>query len=399
MRTLGRTGRSGVAGQQEPMHLVDTTLFYSPTSGGVKRYLTAKHAWLAEHTSWEHTIVVPGRETHTERGAVCTLSGHAVPGTFNYRLPLDPRRWSRLLEALEPTLIEAGDAFHPAWCAWRVARRRGIGVVAFFHSNLPQVMGRRTGGKLSERAIGRYIRFLYERFDVVFAPSRLMCAYLEDLGLQQVVHQPLGVDTEVFSPLHRGAPLRERLGLPGDARVLVYAGRFAEEKNLPVLLQAFARLGSPYHLLLIGGERTARPAANVTMIPYRRDSVELARWLASADALVHAGTKETFGLVILEAMACGRPVVAARAGAFPELVDESVGVLAEPESAASMAEAIAALYERDLDELGRNARARVLRQFTWHRAFHAQVNVYASLLGTQRLPVPEGIEPLRSPTS
>ena len=88
---------------------------------------------------------------------------------------------------------------------------------------------------------------------------------------------------------------------------------------------------------------------------------------------MHAGTKETFGLVILEAMACGRPVVAARAGAFPELVDDSVGVLAEPNSAASMAQAIAALYERDLEALGSAARARVLRQFTWQRAFHAQL--------------------------
>ena len=381
------------------MHLVDTTLFFSPTSGGVKRYLTAKHAWLAAHTSWEHTIVVPGRETHTERGGVCTLSGHPVPGTFNYRLPLDPRRWSRLLESLEPTLIEAGDAFHPAWCAWHVARRRGIGVVAFFHSNLPQIMGRRTGGQLSQRLIARYIRWLYERFDVVFAPSRVMCEYLKDLGLQQVVHQPLGVDPGVFSPVHRGTTVRERLGLARDARVLLFAGRFAEEKNLPVLLQAFARLGPPYHLLLIGGERSTRPAPTVTMIPYRRDSVELAQWLASADALVHAGTKETFGLVILEAMACGRPVVAARAGAFPELVDESVGLLAEPDDAGSMAEAIAALYERDLDALGANARERVLRQFTWQRAFHSQVNVYASLLGRERLPQPQGIEPLRSPTS
>jgi alpha-1,6-mannosyltransferase len=182
--------------------------------------------------------------------------------------------------------------------------------------------------------------------------------------------------------------------------VLVYAGRFAQEKNLPVLLQAFARLGRPYHLLLIGGEQARRPAANVTMLPYRRDSAELAGWLAAADALVHAGTKETFGLVILEAMACGRPVVAARAGAFPELIDHSVGMLAEPLSAASMAEAISALYERDLDELGQAARARVLRQFTWQRAFHTQMATYASIAGLQRLPVSEAeILPLRSTSS
>jgi alpha-1,6-mannosyltransferase len=369
------------------MHLVDTTLFYSPTSGGVKRYLAAKHAWLATHTSWEHTVVVPGRDDQIERGGLCTLAGVRVPGTFNYRLPLNPRRWTELLGALEPTLIEAGDAFHPAWCASQVAQRRGIPLVAFYHSNLPQIISRRVGGGLTEPALRRYLRWLYQRFDAVFAPSRVMCEYLNDLGVPHTVHQPLGVDTEVFHPRRRALPLRALLELPRAARVLLYAGRFAREKNLPLLLQAFARLGAPYHLLLIGGERKARPAANVTMLPYRRDSLELARWIASADAVVHAGTKETFGLIVLEAMACGRPVVAARAGAFPEFIDDSVGVLAEPDSAASLAAAIAALYERDLDALGANARARVLQQFTWNRAFHAQLAAYMSLLGARRAPL------------
>ena len=104
--------------------------------------------------------------------------------------------------------------------------------------------------------------------------------------------------------------------------------------------------------------------------------------------------------MILEAMACGRPVVAARAGAFPEFIDEHVGVLAEPHDPESMAGAIAALYERDLEAMGVAARARVLRQFTWHRAFHAQLATYGSLLGPQRLPLPEGeILSLRSPTT
>jgi alpha-1,6-mannosyltransferase len=369
-------------------HLVDTTLFFSPTSGGVKRYLTAKHAWLAEHSRWRHTLVVPGAENRVERGGVCTLAGHPVPGSFNYRLPLNPRRWLRLLDALEPDLIEAGDAFHPAWAAWQIARRRGIPLAAFYHSNLPQIISRRVGGRLSERALARYVSWLYERFDVVFAPSRLMCELLNGLGVQHAVHQPLGVDAEVFSPQRRGEWLRRRLELPPAARVLVYAGRFAGEKNVPVLLDAFARLGSPYHLLLIGGDREWRPAANVTTLPYRRDSIELAEWLASADALVHAGTKETFGLVVLEAMACGRPVVAARAGAIPEFVDDHVGVLAEPGRGDRMAEAIAALYERDISALGANARERILRKFTWNRAFQGQMATYCALLGRERVGVP-----------
>jgi alpha-1,6-mannosyltransferase len=365
------------------MHLVDTTLFYSPTSGGVKRYLDAKHAWLNAHTSWEHTIVVPGPEDRFDRGSVCTLGGFVVPGTFNYRLPLNPQRWTDLLLALEPTLIEAGDAFHPAWCAAHVAREQGIPVAAFYHSNLPQIIGRKAGG-FSERMIQRYIRALYERFDVVFAPSRLMCSYLNHFGVHHAAYQPLGVDTEVFRPERRTFDLRERLNLPPDSRVLVYAGRFAGEKNLPVLLQAFARLGAPYHLLMIGGDHPARPESNVTIVPYRKDSRELAQWFASADGLVHAGTKETFGLVILESMACGRPVVAVNAGAIPEFVDDSVGILAAPNSSSSMADAITALYERDLEQMGASARARVLQHYTWDHAFHAQTIAYASLVSSRR---------------
>jgi alpha-1,6-mannosyltransferase len=375
------------------MHLVDTTLFYSPTSGGIKRYLDAKHAWLAAQTSWEHTIVVPGPEDRIDRGGVCTLGGFVVPGSFNYRLPLNPERWTDLLTALEPSLIEAGDAFHPAWCATHVARRRGIPVAAFYHSNLPQIIGTRIGS-VSERILSRYIRWMYERFDVVFAPSRLMCTYLNHLGIRHTMHQPLGVDTEVFRPERRTDDLRKTLGLHPEARVLVYAGRFSPEKNLPIMLQAFARLGHPYHLLMIGGGHRARPASNVTMLPYRRDSRELAQWLASADALIHAGTKETFGLVVLEAMACGRPVVAADAGAIPEFVDDSVGMLAQPNSSSSMADAVAALYDRNIEEMGAAARSRVLQRFTWDQAFHAQTNAYAALVGARRpaLPAREVIE-------
>src|SRR5438876_2748924 len=87
---------------EESMHLVDTTLFFSPTSGGVKRYLTAKHAWLATHGAWTHSILVPGCQERMERGGICTVAGRRVPGTFNYRLPLNPRRWIELLDALEP---------------------------------------------------------------------------------------------------------------------------------------------------------------------------------------------------------------------------------------------------------------------------------------------------------
>jgi len=370
------------------MHLVDTTVFYSPTSGGVRRYLNAKHEWYARQAGLTHSLVVPGDANQLHPGGVSTLDGFVVPGTFNYRLPLSPRRWKRMLHALQPDLIEAGDAFHPAWCSLTVAEQRRIPAVAFFHSHLPRLIGIRLGDAMF-RATGRYLRWIYERFDQVFAPSRVMCDFLRGLGLTNVALQPLGVDTVAFHPARRGETLRRKLGLRDDVRLLAYAGRFSAEKNIPVLHDTFARLGSGYHLLLVGGGEEARPSPNITLIPYHRDSVELATTLASADALIHAGTAETFGLVVLEAMACGRPVVGVRANAVAELVDDTVGITASRADGALMAKAVRDLYDRDIELLGQAARARVEAHYSWDRALHHQLAVYEALIEEKRT-VPAG---------
>jgi alpha-1,6-mannosyltransferase len=365
------------------MHLVDTTLFYSPTSGGVRRYLNAKHAWYSQQNFWQHSLLVPGEQTELVPGGVSTIAGTYVPGTFNYRLPLNPQRWTQLLEELDPDVIEVGDAFHPAWSALNVAERRGIPTAVFFHSHLPRIIGKRCGSAMFSGA-GRYLRWLYERFDLVLAPSRVMCDYLRSLGLTRVGLQPLGVDADIFHPSRRTETLRPELGLTPDTRLLVYAGRFSAEKNIPVLHDAMALLGPRYHLLLVGGGELQQPTPNISILPYQRDSGALARILASADALVHAGTAETFGLVVLEAMACGRPVVGMKAGAIAELVDDKVGIAATAADGQTFAQAIRDLYDRDLDSLGQAARARVQAQFTWNQALQHQQAVYSSLIEKKR---------------
>jgi alpha-1,6-mannosyltransferase len=168
-------------------------------------------------------------------------------------------------------------------------------------------------------------------------------------------------------------------------RLLVYAGRFSGEKNIDVLHDAFARLGRGYHLLIVGGGETRQATTNISIIPYQRDSAALATVLASADALVHAGTAETFGLVVLEAMACGRPVVGVRAAAVAELVDEAVGVTASRADGALFAQAVRELYDRDIDALGRAARARVEERYSWDRSLQQQMAFYAALSEKKRM--------------
>jgi alpha-1,6-mannosyltransferase len=371
------------------MHIVDATLFYSPTSGGVKRYLLAKHEWMQAHTNWRHTLVVPGEHSTIVPGDISMIAGGRVPGAFNYRLPLNPWRWARAIDELQPDLIEVGDAFHPAWAAASVANRRGIPLIAFYHSNFPELAGRRLGASV-QKFIESYVRFTYERCEQVLAPSRYMCSYLHHIGVRHASCQPLGVDVDTFTPARRGCDLRAELGLAPDTRLLVFAGRFSAEKNIPVLTQAFEKLGAPYHLLLVGGGIADR-TGNVTRIPYCRDNAQLAGYFASADAFIHAGVHETFGLVVLEAMACGRPVVAMRAGALPELVDERAGVLADPHAdpavaSANLAEAVAALYECDLDARGAAARAHVVANYSWTRALQGLMARYQAAFGVRMAP-------------
>ena len=272
------------------MHVVDATLFYSPTSGGVKRYLLAKHEWMRAHTNWRHSLVVPGESTTHSPDDVSMVEGRLVPGAFNYRLPLNPLRWSRAIDALEPDLIEVGDAFHPAWAASCVAHRRGIPLIGFYHSNFPELAGRRLG-RAVQKFIEWYVRLTYERCEQVLAPSRYMCDYLHSIGVTHATQQPLGVDVETFSPGATVRDLRAELGLPRATRVLLFAGRFSAEKRIPVLLEAFRLLGEPYHLVLIGGGESGR-SGNVTRLPYCRDNRTLASYFRAADAFVHAGVHE-----------------------------------------------------------------------------------------------------------
>lgn len=370
------------------MHLLDMTLFYAPESGGVKRYLSAKHGWLQGHKQVTNTLLVPGEtDTPWQSGGTVTLASPSLPFGQGYRLPLNLPRWSRAIRALDPDIIEAADPYHLAWLAQSSAKKLNIPVLGFYHSDLPRLLSTRFGNT-AQRLAGAYIKRLFRGFDRVLAPSQVMVDRLGQLGLHQVRHQPLGVDTAVFRPELKCPLLRKQLGLPETTRLLIYAGRFSPEKKLPVLMEALRILGKPYHLLLVGGGMEIPAQANVTAWPYRSDTGELARHLASCDVLVHPGDQETFGLVVLEALACGLPVIGMAAGGVAELVDPEVGLLVPPLDAPALAEAITAIYQSDLQQLGLNARHKVEQHYSWDRIMPQLLGHYASLLGwgAERLP-------------
>ena len=352
----------------------------------MRRYLQTKHAWLAQQPGWTHTIAVPvGRATSADPVAgdsLTVLPALPMPGSGGYRLPLHRRAIADRLCGLAPDVIEAGDPFVVAWAAVDAARRSKAVAVAYCHSNvelMARLFARRRLANAAGRAMRVYARRVYGRFDRVLAPSECMRRHLLDWGVDQVACQPLGVDTSTFHPSRASAAWRVRMGCADTSRVLVYAGRFAPEKHLDVLAAAVDRLGAPYTLLAIGAGPRPPSGERVRVLPFLGGTEELATALASADAFVHAGDQETFGLSVLEAMACGTPVVARSAEGLAELVDDTVGLGVPSGRAEDYAEAISALFADGLEAKRRAARARA-EAHAWDRVLPLLLAQYRSLL-------------------
>ena len=364
----------------DPIHVVDATMFWSRTGGGVRRYLLAKHAWMRGRAGWRHTIAVPGGSTADD---MATLPAMALPFSGGYRLPLRRAATARVLASLRPDLIEAGDPYRVAWSARDAASALGIPAVAYCHSNL-EAMARLMLGRgfddLAARTARRYLRHVYAGFDLVLAPSRDMLGRLVEAGIDRAACQPLGVDTAVFHPSRASIAWRTAHGLDAEARVLVYAGRFAPEKHLDMLADAVALLGAPYVFVAIGAGPNPPPAGDrVRILPFLSGADALATALASADAFVHAGDQETFGLSALEALACGTPIVVPDAAGLGELATVDAGVAVHRRDSRAFADAIAAVFERDRQSWRVSARARA-EPFEWDRVFTDLTGHYARLV-------------------
>ncbi len=170
----------------------------------------------------------------------------------------------------------------------------------------------------------------------MIAPSHYIAQRLAEAGVTRVAVQPLGVDIDIFHPGRADREVvRRDLGLSPDERLLVFAGRPAREKNLETLVEAVEKLGPRYRLMLIAAGANLKPHPQVIGLNYVRDARQLARLIASCDAFVHANDQEPFGLIVLEALAAGLPVVGASTGGVSELIDEAVGQRAHDATAAA----------------------------------------------------------------
>lgn len=371
--------------------LVDTTMLYAPRSGGVKRYLLSKKAWLEENRPGvTHSLIVPGAKHSVDQDGIVQIRAAKLPFGDGYRWPSSTRRWAAWVASMKPTLIEAGDPYTPGQAALEAGQRAGCPVVGFCHSD-PAALAALHFGEWAKKPVEKRWARVFSQFDRVVSPSRFIARRLEEAGVRDIVIRPLGVEIDTFRPDRRDRDwLLKKLGLGADARLLCFAGRPAREKNIDVLIDAVQRLGDPYHLVLVGAGQGMPAEDRVFALPYEKDPRAVARIVASCDAFVHANDREPFGLIVLEAMACGRPVVGVNAGGVAETVDESVGQLSVSADPARYAEAIEALFQRDVEALGMAARVRTVERFAWNRVFEDLCMVYGDVAGEAAFVEPAG---------
>ncbi|HDS1697911.1 MULTISPECIES: glycosyltransferase family 4 protein [Pseudomonas] len=363
------------------VHIADITMFYAPASGGVRTYLDAKHHRLDAIHGVRHSLLIPGASAQHADG-IYQVPAPPLPFGKGYRFPVRLAPWCNTLRTLKPDLIEVGDPYLTAWAALEARRQLDVPVIGFYHSDLPLLVSNRMGNWFAPN-VEAYVSKLYGNFDRVLAPSQVMADKLRRLGVRDVHVQPLGVDLATFHPARRDPHVRAELGIADTSRLLIFAGRGSREKNLPVLLDCMQQLGAPYHLLLVGSNMPASVPHNVSVIDHFCPAAEVARLMASADLLVHAGDQETFGLVILEAMASATPVVAVRAGAFPEIINEQCGRLCMPNDGRAMASAVREAFEAGVRELGVQARHHVEQHYSWDNVVAGLLQHYQAVLGHQ----------------
>lgn len=251
------------------------------------------------------------------------------------------------------------------WSAIRTAKRMGIPVSSGFHTRFDHYADHYGVGFLTPLVRG-YLRRFHQRAVATLVPTDALSQDLCRMGISNARLLRRAVDTQLFHPDKRDNDLRRNWGADATTPVVLYVGRIAAEKNLELAVQAFAaiRQQNPDARYVWVGDGPARAALQEAHPDFifagmqRGDA--LARHFASADLFVFPSLSETFGNVILEALAAGLPVVAYAEGAAREhLVDGVNGYCIASGNAGAFIDAAARLASNPglIRHMGRAAHA------------------------------------------
>jgi len=316
---------------------------------------------------------------------------------------LDPKvQWAspdrdlirRQVAAFAPDVVHIATEAVMGHAGLRTAKALGLPIVMSAHTHY-ELYAPSYGLGWAMPAIWSYLRWFYSQAARVLAPSAEYERFLNARGIRHTGVWSRGVDTALFCPSRRSPAWREALGIPGDAPVVAYIGRVALAKEIGILLDAWERLGvrrRDAHLVLVGeglmlDEIRARALPNAHFLPFQHGTA-LATAYASADIFAFPSSTETFGNVLLEAMAAGTACLAVDAGGVREFAHGGNALLVTPRDAVAFADGLSRLlHDAALRaRLAAEGRATALSR-SWDRVLDLLLDDYAEAADRRRIAV------------
>ena len=377
-RRLRGVRRSLQAVPCAPLRVVDVALFYGERSGGIRTYIDAKAAWAQATGLIEHHVIVPGpAERHD--GGRHELPSLRLAAKNGYRLPIGARALRATLRALRPDVVALHDPFWRPLRVTQTAHDVGARVVAVHHGSIAlDAAGLPGPDALWHPVLRAWMHHAYAVADAVMSAvdPHGDCGRAAAIPLRFGLHPAFVPQRDVRRQDH-----------------VLYVGRLGREKGVIELLHAAARSQEPWLLKLVGRgpieERVRRIAQRlgiaerVRMYPFISEPARLARWYASARAVVMPGAHETFGLVGFEAAACGASVVTCSTAPSAALMRGIVRSY-EPGDIDGLLAAIEAARAAQPDAA---AAAALAARCSWGAAFAAETAQLERLAGPRARPL------------
>ena len=332
-------------------------------------------------------------------GGLTEHKGARIYGVSGFPLPLYPELKLALprpaigeeLERFQPDIIHVVNPAILGLAGLFYGKTLNIPLLASYHTHLPQYLQHYGLGAL-EGLLWELLKAGHNQAELNLCTSTAMVQTLTEHGIERVDLWQRGVDTETFQPDLASLEMRNRLSLghPEDP-LLLYVGRLGAEKEIDRIKPILEAI--PNARLALVGDGPNRQTLEKYFAETRTHFVgylggqELAAAFASADAFVFPSRTETLGLVLLEAMAAGCPVVAARSGGIPDIVEDGVnGYLFDPndEQGAIVATQHLLSNQEERETLRRNARQEAER-WSWSSATRQLQSYYRRVIASRLL--------------
>lgn len=345
----------------------------------------------------ETLVIAPryGENRQYKSAPVHSLPSLAFPLYPEARLGFATFSLYRDLAAFQP---DVAHLFHPVMAGiptMMMLKWMDVPTVTSFHLDYARLAPQFRVGALdlgfTRPLIDELTKNVFNWSDYSLAPSRLARREMRRLGISNVGLWRRGVDADAFNPRFRSVAMRHEMteGNPRDT-VLLYVGRLSDEKRIEDLRPTLERLPKTRLVLVGDGPARARLERVFAGLPvhfmgYLRGE-RLSQAYASADIFVFPSRLETFGLVVMEAMAAGLPVAAARVGGVGEMVSEGVnGYSFESGDTASLLEGLRkiASNRENMRWMGEQARAYAEGQ-SWEAIMDELIELYARLIAARR---------------